>query len=572
MATEGNMRRAVRFLVIASIVMALAQMGATAGAASATDTKANSPEVSGDPTSDATAVFPTNKQNEPTIAVNPVDSSLLIAGSNDEQRQPPCGPGPVRGDVPQDDCSFFPNVGTSGIYTSSDGGATWTNRGLLDDQASWSSAPIGTRLVSDGDPFIVYGPRPDSSGNFSYTNGVRAYYATLASYFDNAGPYPPAKVPEFLAVSYSDDNGATWSAPVLATTKNNPNDFNDKESIWVDDLATSPYFGRVYVSYTEFRSPLCCPSEPVMVTVSTDGGDSFSAPRQLSPAGNNGTGNGRQGSMLRSGPDGTVYAAWEQGFAQVVAVSRDGGTKWGRPTAIGPVDDVPDPLPGSNFRTDSFLSIAADPRADSTTVWAAWVNETPSGTRVVVSTSADRGATWSALETLSGAAEGDAFFQGLDVAPNGRVDLGYQAQRAIDPTTFGTGNAAIDSWYVSKAPGGAWSAPVKVSSVSTDPAVSAQNNLQRQFMGDYNTLVSTNDTAWFIWTDTRNGEGCEAVDAYQHYLVDNGLVVRGDMGDRLASRVGRDPYADDPSVKPAPPVDCPHGYGNSDAFVAHISI
>ena len=56
-------------------------------------------------------------------------------------------------------------------------------------------------------------------------------------------------------------------------------------------------------------------------------------------------------------------------------------------------------------------------------------------------------------------------------------------------------------------------------------------------MGDYNTLVSTNGAAWFIWTDTRNREGCTAVD-------------------------------DDPSVKPAPPVDCPHGFGKSDVFVA----
>jgi hypothetical protein len=566
------MRRGLRSLPIALIATVLLAGAAPVGATTSTDTKANSPEVSGDPTSDATATFPTNKQNEPSIAVNPLNSSLLIAGSNDEQRQPPCGPGPVRGDVPASDCSFFPNVGTSGIYTSSDGGATWTNRGLLDDQASWSSLPIGERLVSDGDPFIVYGPRPDSDGQFSYGNGTRAYYATLASYYDNSGPYPPAKVPEFLAVSYSDDDGATWSAPVLATTKNNPNDFNDKESIWVDDLATSPYFGRVYVSYTEFRSPVCCPAEPVMVTVSTDGGNSFSAPKSLSPAGNNGTGNGRQGSMVRSGPDGTVYVAWEQGAAQVVAVSRDGGARWSRPTTIGPVDDMPDPLPGSNFRTDSFPSIAADPRPGSTTVWASWVNETANGTRVVVSTSTNRGATWSPLQTVSGPAEGDAFYQGLDVASNGRVDLGYQAQRAIDPTTFGTGNAAIDSWYVTKAPAGAWSAPVKVSSVSTDPAASAQNNLQRQFMGDYNTLVSTNETAWFIWTDTRNGLGCPAVDAYQRYLVDNGLVVRGDMGDRRASRVGQNPYADDPSVKPAPPVDCPPSFGNSDVFVASISV
>ena len=540
-------------------------MPGTALAATATDTQANEPQVSGDPTSDTTAVFPTNKQNEPTIAVNPLDANLLIAGSNDEQRQPPCGPGPVRGpDAPASDCSFFPNVGTSGIYTSSDGGVTWTNRGLLDDQPSWHAAA----LVSDGDPVIAYGPRPGSSG-FSYANGARAYYATLASFKGNAGPYPPNKAPEYLAVSYSDDNGVSWSAPVLATTKNNPNDFNDKESLWVDDLPGSPYFGRVYVSYTEFRSFTCCPSEPVMVTASTDGGQSFSAPKQLSPSGNNGTGNGRQGSAVRSGPDGSVYVAWEQGSAQVVAISRNGGGSWSRPVSMGPVADIEDPIPGSNFRTDSFPSIAADPRDGSTTLYASWVNRTATGGRVVVVTSTNRGVSWGTLQTVSTPAEGYAFFQGLDVAPDGRVDLGYQAQVAIDPSTYGTGNAAIDSYYVSKQ-AGSWSSPVKVSSASSDPAASAQNNLARQFYGDYNTLVSSGSRAWFIYTDSRNGVGCPAVDAYQH-AVDGTATVRSDMSDRIATRMGQNPYSHEPGAKPAPSEHCASQFGNTDAFVSVVT-
>src|SRR5947207_15604552 len=62
----------------------------------------------------STAVFPTNKQNEPTLAVSPTDADVLIAGANDEQEQPPCGPGRVRGaDALPNDCAFFPGVGTS---------------------------------------------------------------------------------------------------------------------------------------------------------------------------------------------------------------------------------------------------------------------------------------------------------------------------------------------------------------------------------------------------------------------------------------------------------------------------
>ncbi len=122
------MRLSKKFLGLIAVVPLAGMAAGIAGAAISAESQANSPQVAGDPTSDTTAVFPTNKQNEPTIAVNPVDSRYLIAGSNDEQRQPACGDGPVRGDTIESDCSFFPGVGTSGIYTSSDGGATWTNR------------------------------------------------------------------------------------------------------------------------------------------------------------------------------------------------------------------------------------------------------------------------------------------------------------------------------------------------------------------------------------------------------------------------------------------------------------
>jgi hypothetical protein len=376
-----------------------------------------------------------------------------------------------------------------------------------------------------------------------------------------------AKGFEYVIVSYSDDNGATWSAPVVGMAKSARAVFNDKNWLTVDGTSTSPWFGRLYLTWTQFRSNTVTGngSEPVMVSVSPDGGLTFGAPKQLSPAGNNGTGNGRQGSSSTVGPDGTTYVAFEQGSAQVVTLSSDGGKSWSRPRAIGPVVDIADPIPGANFRTDSFPTIAADPRAGSTTLYASWSTRTSAGGRIVVATSTDRASSWSAPVTLSGA-EGYAFFQGLAVAPNGRVDVAYQALVAVDATRFGTGNAAINVYGVSKPAGGTWSAPVKLSTASSDPAASAQNNLQRQFWGDYNTLVSDSTGAWFASTDSRTGVGCPAVDAYQKYLVDNHLVIQDD-DETPATGKG----APDPSVKPAPPVDCLAQFGNTDVRVTRFT-
>lgn len=542
--------RSRRTGLVAAVTLPMLGLFAAAadGAGGGSGTQANSPQVAGAYQVSSPARFPTNKQNEPSIARNPKTGAFL-AGSNDEQRQPACGPGVVRGDVPGSDCSFYPNVGTTAVYASADG-RKWSNLGLL---PGFSDPPAGAKLaageqaradlVSDGDPVLAYGPT--WTGSKFEPAVYTAYYASLASYA--SGQQPGQQVPELLTVSRSVDDGASWSAPVVAADGHGTM-FNDKESLWADRNPASPYFGRLYLSWTQFRG---AGAEPINIVSSRDGGRTWSNPNQLSSAYNNAAQGGRQGSVIRTGPDGAVYVVWEDSVngqsVQVVAVSRDGGVTYSKSQVIGTVSDIADPIPGSNFRTSSFPSLAVEQAPGAYHLYVAWTNRSANGADVVLASATSDRLRWSAAQRVSGS-EGYAFYPAVDVAPSGRVDLGWQAQNQRNAATYGTDNAHVTSWY-SALPSGAtsWTAPVSVS-VASDPAASAQNNLARQFWGDYNTMVSSPKRADFIYTDARNGVGCAAVDKYQHAL-DAGLTP----------------------TKPAPSAECASSFGDTDIYVGTVT-
>jgi len=485
------------------------------------------------------APFPQNKQNEPAIAQNPAHPKNLIAGSNDEIDLPACT---------ASGCPFVGNIGLSGVYVSNDSGASWSQFSAPaggDNTGSFNGGNIHTlpgfgklardlgitNLASDGDPTIAFN-----------REGV-AYYGSLA------GVRGIVTNSELLTVSRSTDGGATWSGPVLATDRTNPVDFNDKINLWVDAGASSPFAGNVYVSWTLFRGGPGR-AEPIMLSRSTDGGQTFSPAQQLTPAHNNNSIGGRQGSAIRTGPDGTVYVFFESGTeingaktnAQMFVKSTDGGQSFSKQQVASTVVDIPSPLPGSSFRNDSFPSVDIDQTNGK--IYVAWADFLSGRGKVMLTSSTDGGDTWAAVKTVLDVAGRSAFFPGVAVSPDGsKVTVATQALDAKPAGTApGAGVVHYDSYLAESIGGGTFSAPLKLSSASSDPDGSSTNGLTAQFQGDYNTLISDNAHAWFVWTDARGATPCAAVDTYR---------------------------ASGPP-KPSVPASCLGTFGNTDIFVGRV--
>ncbi|GAA2199537.1 sialidase family protein [Sinomonas flava] len=544
--------------------------------------------------------FPQNKQNEPSIARDPV-SGTLIAGVNEEIDMAPC----TQKASGAGSCPFTPGVGSSGVYFSTDNGTSWVQPTYTGYSARSGTAaaggPIGTLpnyyeagLVSGGDPVLAVGPMPDAQGHFSWSNGSRYYYSNLVSNFPGASTLV---TPHYaVAVSHTDNaadavkgSNAAWSAPAIASGRLNPVVFNDKNTLWADNAASSPYFGRVYAAWTSFRAAnatqAVADAEPIMAAYSDDGGTTWSAPVQVSASYNTPSNGGRQGSTVRSDSKGNVYLFFEgsaQGRSvQMMAVSANGGRQFSTPRPVADVTDVGvfDSFAGrytfdgfAGARTDSFPSVDIANGAPSGVgatdrILLGW-SDARNGLgheESLLQVSADGGASWSAPRGVQAAGDRPNF-TAVAISPDGGSAYAvYDAFHAV----YSDLSAPRPMEGVVVALNGDLTGPVSVlhRGASGDARGSSANSLVSEFLGDYNAAVASNGAVYPIWNDVRNADSCAAVNAYRAALrspsaaSQSSTVEWGEDSSEAAS-------TDTVPARPFPPADCGVGsrFGNSDIY------
>src|SRR6266496_2288522 len=364
------MRRSIVRRSLVCLLGAVMIIGSGAGFSPAGAAAAQALVSVGSPTNQ----HPQNAQNEPALAVDASRPDVLAAGANDLIDMQPCS---RQAATTAAACSFplgtfNLGVGLGGVYFSFDRGHTWTQptySGLTAADCSPTVEPCTPHvgpihtvpnyyengLRSRSDAGVAFGPAPGPSG-FSWDNGDRLYYSNIATNLtDTVMRNTGSSQNGFFGVTVSSidnvtpqriANQANWSRPYLAAPHAAFSSGLDKEQIWADNAESSPFFGNVYVCYSDFHSfsgGNAFPLKP-MVSTSRDGGVTWKQ-HQVAPPIASAQQGSYDGCTVRTDSHGVVYVFFTHfggtGLAgyHTVIKSLDGGQTWRPPQDVVAITD-----------------------------------------------------------------------------------------------------------------------------------------------------------------------------------------------------------------------------------------
>ncbi|HEY2295219.1 MAG TPA: sialidase family protein [Thermoanaerobaculia bacterium] len=396
----------------------------------------------------------TSPRSESDIRVNFLNPQKIIAASNN-----------------------ISSTGRQAMFFSSNGGATW-GQTLL---------PLVTGDSFHSDPTVDW----TSDGTaWSTTIGINAAGTVL-----NMRAYK------------STDGGATWTfdATFSGSLTN-----NDKQMIWVDHSATSPFKDNLYAIWHA--------GAPAEVARRTGPTGSWQTPVRVSGAETTGT---AIGDDVKTNSAGDVFGFFpDTGSRRLnVVKSTNGGVSFGTPVRIAtsfgsfqyaiPADASRQPLiyiSGGAYRTSTKNNVYAawnDLSGDTGCTSGSGPGTNAASTcksRIFFARSTDGGATWSApVKVNNQSGLNDQFNQWLAVdETNGKIAVMYYD--TVGDSTRKTTNVYYQS---STDDGVTWSTPFKVTTASTNETTAGSDSGNQY--GDYNSLSGFSGTFFPSWTDRRSG-------------------------------------------------------------------
>ncbi len=373
--------------------------------------------------------------------------------------------------------------GFSGFGFSLDGGSTFTDGGPF---------PNGPGDTNFGDPSLAFSVRDNT-----------LYYAALST----VG----------LSMWSSVDNCQSFNyvGPIHAGTG------DDKELIAVDNDPTSPFYGRIYVGWTDFSLLM----DRNVTSFSDDGGLTWSVPVSLPGSGTSG-----QGMWPAVAPNGDVYfALLARSFvigglqSQLIYQSVDGGNTWTQMTDIATNQLRPENVAASTacFRqalnpdirnlSSPQIVIHQDAAAPAGyVIHAVYPYDSdgagPDESNVFYRRSDDGAVTWSAEVLLNDdGGTTDQWFPAIGANAIGTLVASWYDRR-LDPG----GNLMFDRYAARSTDGGlTWEPNIRVSDVSSPVSQNLPHfdGLANCYHGDYDQVAVGVSTAHVVWSDDRRITG-----------------------------------------------------------------
>lgn len=395
--------------------------GASVFAACTADNVAGQQAATGDTN------FP-NSEVEPWIDVNPTDPLNFVGGYQQDRWEG----GGSRGDV---------------VSVTKNGGGSWTQV-TIPGVSKCEGGPFDRAT----DPWLSFGP----TGELWFISQAFDVFSSRTG----------------MLVSKSADGGLTWADPVDVSPEfSNPPrfPFDDKVALTADPGDPNSVYvvwdrGLIPLSWTRNHNdhfPFWGSKQPTLLSRTTDGGQTWSAPSKIyDPGANNYT----IFSQIVVLPNGTLvdmfleflgrkdsgHAGQFTAYASVVR-STDKGAHWSRPTRINPIAPA--------FLGDTALpqrvggqAIAVDRNPASAgygNLYAVWLDGRFSDQAfgdIAFSMSSDGGVTWSAPSRANLTPRGhSAFTPGVAVAADGTVGVSYYDERNYGGDAGG-GPLTTDVW------------------------------------------------------------------------------------------------------------------------------